>query len=72
MKDLILQIINYLAPTIAGFITSILIPHLIKKRTIKKLEQRIEEVNEGKALRDIKTELAEIKKEILIMRGKVK
>lgn len=72
MKELILQIVTYLAPIVAGFITSILIPHLIKKVTLNKLEKKIEEVNEGKALRDIKMELAEIKKEIFIMRGKVK
>lgn len=72
MKEKIMEIIVYVAPLVAGFITSVLIPFIIKKFSIKSLEKKINEVNEPNQLKEIKEELAEIKKEILEMRGKTK
>ena len=72
MKELIVKIIVFVAPIIAGFITSIVIPVAIEKTSLKHLKKKIEEVNEAKELQEIKEELKVIKKEILEMRGKIK
>ena len=72
MKEQIYQIIVFIAPLIAGFITSILIPLIIKRFAKKSLQKRIDEVNEGQEFKEIKRELADIKREILEMRGKRK
>lgn len=72
MKEQIIEIITYAAPLAAGFITSTLIPFLIKKATMRKLNNKIDEVNSGVQFEAIKKELYAIKKEILEMRGKTK
>ena len=43
MEEKIIEIINYVAPLVAGFITSILIPFIIKRFSIKSLEKKINE-----------------------------
>lgn len=72
MKEQIVQYITALAPIVAGFITSVLIPLLIEKLSIKHLRKKIEEINEAKELHDIKHKLNAIENEILEMRGKRK
>ena len=72
MEEKIIEIINYVAPLVAGFITSILIPFIIKRFSIKSLEKKINEVNSGKELEDINKKLDKIENEILEMRGKRK
>lgn len=72
MKEQIYEIIVYASPLVAGFITSTVIPLIINRFSKKYLQKKIDEVNEGKELKEIKKELADIKKEILEMRGKVK
>lgn len=72
MKEQIIELITYVAPLVAGFITSTLMPFLIKKATMKKLNNKIDEVNSGIQFELIKKELCAIKKEILEMRGKIK
>lgn len=72
MKEKIMEIAVYIAPLVAGFITSVAIPFLIKRWSIKRLEKRINEVTPAKEFNEVKKELAEIKKEILEMRGKRK
>ena len=67
-----MKFIIYVAPLVAGFITSVLIPFLIKRFSIKSLEKRINEVNEGKEFQEINKRLDRIEKEILEMRGKRK
>lgn len=66
------EFIIWIAPTVAGFITSVLIPFAIKKFATKQLQNKINEVNSGEEFKQVKKELAEIKKEILEMRGKRK
>lgn len=68
MKDFIV----YIAPIVAGFITSTVIPFLVKKVVVKYLKSKIDEVNSGKEFSEVKRELKEIKKEIREMRGKTK
>lgn len=72
MKEQIYEIIIFIAPIIAGFITSIAIPLIIYKFTKKYFKKKIDEINEGEQIKDIKKELSDIKKEILEMRGKRK
>lgn len=66
------EIVTFIAPLLSGSIVTVIIPSLIKRFTVKKLEKKIEEIDENSQLQDIKRELREIKKEILEMRGKVK
>ena len=41
MKEQIIEIITYLAPIVAGFITSVIIPFLVKKVSVASLEKKI-------------------------------
>ena len=66
------ELIVWVAPSVAGFITSVLLPFLIKKIVIKRLQNKINEVNSGAELKAIKEELKEIKNEVLMLRGKRK
>lgn len=72
MEEKIIEIISCVAPLVAGFITSILIPFIIERFTMKILVKKINEVNSGKQLEDINERLDRIEKEILEMRGKRK
>lgn len=72
MSEEIKEIIVYVAPLVAGFITSILIPFIIKRYSIKSIEKKISEVNEAQEIKDINEKLSSIQKEILELRGKRK
>lgn len=72
MSETVKQIITWAAPIVAGFITSVLIPTIIEKIVMKRLQTKIDEVNSGAEFREMKKELAEIKKEVLLLRGKRK
>ena len=72
MKEKIMEIIIYVAPLAAGFITSVVIPFIIKRFSIKSLEKKINEVKSGKQLENVNERLDRIEKEILEMRGKRK
>lgn len=72
MKEQIIQYVTALAPIVAGFITSVLIPLLVEKFSIKHLRKRIEEINEAQKLKEITHKLNAIENEILEMRGKRK
>lgn len=66
------EILVTAAPLLAGFVTSILIPLLIKRYSVKSLQKTIDSVNEGEQLKHINEQLKELKREILEMRGKTK
>lgn len=72
MSETIKEIIVWAAPIVAGFITSVLIPTIIEKVVMKRLQTKIDEVNSGTEFKEVKKELAEIKKEVLLLRGKRK
>lgn len=72
MKEKIYEIVIFVAPLVAGFITSVLIPFLIKNFAVKKLTEKINKETPTEELKVIKEELKEIKREILEMRGKRK
>ena len=68
----IYDLVAFIAPLVAGFVTSVLIPFLIKRFTMKKFTDKIEEVNSGKEFKNINEKLDSIQNEILIMRSKKK
>ena len=68
----IYDLVAFIAPLVAGFVTSVLIPFLIKRFTMKKFTDKIEEVNSGEEFKNINEKLDSIQNEILIMRGKKK
>ena len=72
MNETIKEIVVWAAPIVAGFITSVLIPAIIEKVAMKRLQTKIDEVNSGAEFKEVKKELAEIKKEVLLLRGKRK
>lgn len=72
MNETIKEIVVWAAPIVAGFITSVLIPTIIEKVVMKRLQTKINEVNSGTEFKEVKKELAEIKKEVLLLRGKRK
>ena len=78
--EMITSLIAFIAPVVAGSITTIVIPYLIKKRTITKLDSKIDESctkmdNASKLLEDrnieLMNEIDSIKNTLEIMRGKV-
>lgn len=66
------SIIVYAAPLVAGFITSVVIPFIIKKWSVRKLEKRIDEISESEQLKSINNRLLSIERNIQEMRGKRK
>ena len=72
MTDIVKEIIVWASPIVAGFITSVLIPFIIKKVAVKHLKEKIEEVSPTKEYKELKDEISELKKEILALRGKRK
>lgn len=72
MKEKIYEIVVYVAPLVAGFITSVVIPFVIQRFTKKYLTKKIDEVNSGTQIEAINKKLARIEKELLEMRGKTK
>ena len=72
MSETVKEIIVWAAPLVAGFITSVLIPTIIEKVVMKQLQTKINEVNSGAEFKELKKELAEVKKEVLLLRGKRK
>lgn len=78
--EMISSLIAYIAPVVAGSITTIVIPYLIKKRVTTKLDSKIDDSctrmdNASKLLEDrnieLMNEIDSIKKTLEIMRGKV-
>lgn len=72
MKEYIVQIITMIAPLIAGLITSIVIPAIIQRFTVKRLGTKIDAVKPSKQHEDEMELLNKIYEEILAMRGKHK
>lgn len=72
MIEQIKELLVMVAPLLAGFLTSIVIPIVIKNFSLKKLQIKIDEVNQGKQLKDINEKLDRIENDLLTMRGKKK
>jgi len=72
MIDIIQQKLIELAPNLSLSIFSVLILLFIKRTVIKYLISKIDEITPARQIQNMRNELAEIKKEILEMRGKRK
>ena len=72
MEDKIMEVINWIAPIAAGFVTSTVLPFLIKKISMKKLEKKIDEIGKNSDIKMIQNRLDEINNQLLEMRGKKK
>ena len=72
MKEYIVEIITMVAPLIAGLMTSVIIPAITNRFTIKKLGKKIDEVKPSKQYENEMDLLNKIYEEILILRGKRK
>ena len=68
IKELLVMI----APLVAGFITSTLLPALISKWSVGKLKNKLDEVDKSKTDKEIIQRLDRIENEILEIRGKRK
>lgn len=72
MLETIKEIFIFVAPIVAGCITSIIIPFLIKRITVKSLKKKIDDTQPTKELQSIDERLTSIEREILELRGKRK
>lgn len=72
MPDYIADLLKEIAPLVAGFITSTLLPALISRWSVKKLDKRINSVERSATDKEILERLDRIENEILILRGKRK
>lgn len=72
MEEQIIALLQQIAPLVAGFITSTLLPALISKWSVSKLRTKIENVKSTETERDILERLERIEDQILQLRGKRK
>lgn len=72
MENKIIEIVTWVAPIAAGFVTSTVIPFLIKKIAMRKLEKKINEIGEMSNMKSIEKRLDDINNQLLEMRGKRK
>lgn len=68
----VVELVGFVAPLLAGFMTSVLIPLIIKKVSLRSIETKIENISPIKEIKELRKEIAEVKREILQMRGKTK
>ena len=72
MKEQLIDLLRQIAPLVAGFITSTLLPALISKWSVSKLRTKIDNVKSTETERDIVNRLERIEDQILQLRGKRK
>lgn len=72
MKEQIIDILRQIAPLVAGFITSTLLPALISRWSVSKLRTKIDNVKSTETEREILNKLNSIEDQILQLRGKRK
>lgn len=72
MREQIIDIIRQIAPLVAGFITSTLLPALISRWSVSKLRTKIDNVKSTETEREILNKLNSIEDQILQLRGKRK
>ena len=72
MKEYIVDLLREIAPLVAGFITSTLLPALISRWSVKRLSRRIDSVEKSATDKEILTRLDRIENELLELRGKRK
>ena len=72
MKEQIIDLIRQIAPLVAGFITSTLLPALISRWSVSKLRTKIDNVKSTETEREILNKLNSIEDQLLQLRGKRK
>lgn len=72
MPDYIVDVLKEIAPLLAGFITSTLLPALIGRWSVKRLGKRIDSVKKSATDKEVLERLERIENELLILRGKRK
>ena len=72
MKEQLIDLLRQIAPLVAGFITSTLLPALISRWSVSKLRTKIDNVKSTETERDIVNRLERIEDQILQLRGKRK
>lgn len=72
MREQIIDLIRQIAPLVAGFITSTLLPALISRWSVSKLRTKIDNVKSTETEREILNKLNSIEDQILQLRGKRK
>lgn len=72
MPDYIVDLLKEIAPLLAGFITSTLLPALISRWSVKRLGKRIDSVKKSATDKEVLERLERIENELLILRGKRK
>ena len=72
MEEQIMDILRQVAPLVAGFITSTLLPAFISKWSVSKLKTKIDNIKSTATEKDILDRLSRIEEQILQLRGKRK
>ena len=72
MREQIIDLIRQIAPLVAGFITSTLLPALISRWSVSKLRTKIDNVKSTETEREILNKLNSIEDQVLQLRGKRK
>lgn len=72
MSEQIMELIVFIAPLAAGFVSSVVIPIISTCRSIKYIKRKTDEVSQNKEILRLEKKIDFLSKEILEMRGKRK
>lgn len=70
MNEQIMELVVFIAPLVAGFISSVVIPIVSSVKSVKYIKRKTDEVSSNKELREIKEKLNNVEKQVYILRGK--
>ena len=72
MSEQIMELIVFIAPIAAGFVSSVVIPIISTCRSIKYIKRKTDEVSRNKEIERLERKIDFLSNEILEMRGKRK
>ena len=72
MSEQIMELIVFIAPIAAGFVSSVVIPIIGTCRSIKYIKRKTDEVSHNKEIERLERKIDFLSNEILEMRGKRK
>lgn len=70
MNEQIMELVVFIAPLVAGFISSVVIPIISSVKSVKYIKRKTDEVSSNRELREIKEKLNNVEKQVYILRGK--
>lgn len=70
MNEQIMELVVFIAPLVAGFISSVVIPIVSSVKSVKYIKRKTDEVSSNRELREIKEKLNNVEKQVYILRGK--